>query len=593
MNVPRHTRLHRRNGTYYLRVAVPEELRFAYGKAEVWKSLRTKDPKEAARLVKIESLKVDQEFDALRKRLAGATTTITDLSDAEAERLAALWLAEELAWDEEDRRKGLDDDAYEELGDVLPLMDQLTRQALARGDRSRIAPTLGDFIYRHGLTVPEGSPAYERLSFAFLKAHVRLKDLLKARHAGEVVDTPTPPSLPPKGITLAQLIDRYMADPARAGLSEKTKDGYKVIFRLLAEVIGADKPVRSITREDCRALRDLLAAMPPNATKRFPNMTIAEVVGIAKAKGLKPVSASSVNSYLNNLSSLFNYAVHEEYMDRNPSKGLQVADNMRKKDKKHPFSMKQLQSIFNAPLYTGCQNDGAGYATPGPARPRRGRFWVPLLSLFTGMRLNECCQLEVTDVKTLDGVPCILIREDSEAGGDDSDRKRVKTDAGERFVPVHPELERLGFMDHVAQMKAKGEKRLFPDLPAGANGYYSDPFSKWFGRFLDKAGAKEGKVSFHSFRHNYRDALREADISRERVRALGGWTDNGGAEEIYGKGLKASTLRAEIEKIAYPELDLRHLYPNEGTRNTVFTNASLSTSIRPGVPTGPGQLSTP
>jgi putative transposase len=79
-------------------------------------------------------------------------------------------------------------------------------------------------------------------------------------------------------------------------------------------------------------------------------------------------------------------------------------------------------------------------------------------------------------------------------------------------------------------------------------------------RFLTQIGAKTPKTSFHSFRHCYRDALREADISQERVRALGGWTAKGGAEEIYGGGHRASTLAREIEKIGYPGLDLSRLH---------------------------------
>ena len=68
-------------------------------------------------------------------------------------------------------------------------------------------------------------------------------------------------------------------------------------------------------------------------------------------------------------------------------------------------------------------------------------------------------------------------------------------------------------------------------------------------------------VSFHSFRHNYRDALREAEIGLERVRALGGWRrDSDGEEAIYGKGLKAATLYREIEKVHYVGLELKHLH---------------------------------
>jgi integrase len=64
---------------------------------------------------------------------------------------------------------------------------------------------------------------------------------------------------------------------------------------------------------------------------------------------------------------------------------------------------------------------------------------VPLLSLWTGMRLNECVQLRTDDVAGRDGVDVVLIREDED--GD----KRLKTDASERFVPVNSELKRSDF----------------------------------------------------------------------------------------------------------------------------------------------------
>ncbi len=194
----------------------------------------------------------------------------------------------------------------------------------------------------------------------------------------------------------------------------------------------------------------------------------------------------------------------------------------------------------------------------------RGRFWVPLLSLWTGMRMGECCQLHVDDVTTLDGVPVILIDDAGEPGADEADKKRVKTVAGKRFVPVHPELQRIGFLVFAEAMRGRGEKRLFPELKPDALGYLSGPFSKWFNdkrRFIGKLDMDVKGVAFHSFRHNYRDALREAEIGLERVRALGGWRrDSEGEEAIYGKGLKAATLYREIEKVGYAGLDLTHLH---------------------------------
>lgn len=170
------------------------------------------------------------------------------------------------------------------------------------------------------------------------------------------------------------------------------------------------------------------------------------------------------------------------------------------------------------------------------------------------MRLGECVQLRTDDVARVDGVDVILVRRDEE--GD----KRLKTTASERIVPIHSELEKMGFLKYVESRRGIDEIRLFPELPKGKGGYYSDPFQKWFSRFLNHIGVKTPTTSFHSFRHSFRTALDNADISAERVRVLGGWTRGGGTENMYGSGYRASALAEEIEKVRYDGLDLSHLH---------------------------------
>jgi len=51
------------------------------------------------------------------------------------------------------------------------------------------------------------------------------------------------------------------------------------------------------------------------------------------------------------------------------------------------------------------------------------------LSLWSGMRLNECCQLMIDDVRYVREIPIIVIAEDPQGEGDEGDAKRVKTEA--------------------------------------------------------------------------------------------------------------------------------------------------------------------
>lgn len=48
--------------------------------------------------------------------------------------------------------------------------------------------------------------------------------------------------------------------------------------------------------------------------------------------------------------------------------------------------------------------------------------------------------------------------------------------------------------------------------------------------------------------------------ARERVRAIMGWTGSGMEEQVYGQGYLARVLASEVEKINYPDLDLRHVH---------------------------------
>jgi integrase len=301
-------------------------------------------------------------------------------------------------------------------------------------------------------------------------------------------------------------------------------------------------------------VRDVLASLPANARKKFTGMTLVEAARHAEKHHLEPMKPVTANGHLNKLSTLLRWAEREEYIDRNPAIGLSVAaPAINRREARKSFTSGQLNAIFQAPIYTGCINDERSYSKAGTNHPRRGRFWLPIISLFHGLRLNEAAQLQIEDIREQHGVDVILVRP--------GEGKMLKSAAASRLVPVHPEATRIGFLRHVSEMKQAGEIWLFPELPTDRRGYRSDAFQKWFSRFLDSIHAKEPKAgSFHCFRHTWRDALREANTPEERVNALGGWAGNGGMSSLYGTGLRADTLLQEISKVEYPGLDLSHLY---------------------------------
>ena len=361
--------------------------------------------------------------------------------------------------------------------------------------------------------------------------------------------------------TLGEVYDLYTADP-RHTWCERTRIAYRTTRKWVMEFFGEGIGINEITREQARGFVQLLTQVPRHADRKFPSLTIVQAVEAAKQRpNAGVISIANVNAYLNKFSGVLNWAVAEGYLGKSPAKGLRLPDPVKKRDKRRPFSIDQLRRIFQSPLYTGCVDDVYGYAKIGDARPRRARFWIPIIALFSGMRMNEICQLKVADIRVLDGVHCFVVIEDGD--------KRVKTAASERAIPIHQELIEIGLLAFVDEQRAVGHAYLFHELSLGPHGYRSTNFSKWFSRFLVNIGAAEPLTCFHSFRHCFRDALRECRADREVSLALGGWTSNGGAvgiDGIYGDGFRASVLNEAINRVRFAELCLYHLSAGAGAK---------------------------
>ena len=62
-------------------------------------------------------------------------------------------------------------------------------------------------------------------------------------------------------------------------------------------------------------------------------------------------------------------------------------------------------------------------------------------------------------------------------------------------------------------------------VAAGTTG--AAAYSKWFGRYIGGHGVTDEAKVFHSFRHNFTDALQFAAVNEDVSRALVGHTQGG------------------------------------------------------------------
>jgi integrase len=165
-------------------------------------------------------------------------------------------------------------------------------------------------------------------------------------------------------------------------------------------------------------------------------------------------------------------------------------------------------------------------------------YWLPLIGLHTGMRINEIAQLALSDITIEDGIVCLHVTDDADDDDDDDGvrrrrAKRVKTEAGRRIVPIHDALVSLGLLEYAHMVRQAGHRSLFPELIGGRDGP-GQPASKQFARYCDRVGLNDPALVFHSFRHGAIGRMRAAGIRKELSMVVVGHTPADDVHDSYG-----------------------------------------------------------
>jgi len=488
---------------------------------------------------------LDQEFENATRQAQPAT--VETLTNTEIERLAALYHHRLLEEDEEIRREGLNDRAFRKLDEIIDINEAGAGYDLARGDISLVEWEVDDLLSSHGIQLNKGSNAYNKLSYEILKATVRASKELRERQGGGVVDTPPMPSQTvsvhqPSNAdseTITTVFDKWDGSAKRP---LKTVNEFRRHIRRFVEVCG-DLPVDAITKRHISAYRETIVRLPTHLDHKTRKLPVPKILERTKGQpDLKRLSPGAVQKAIRAVSAVLGYAVESGYVDHNVASGVKVrgvgTGQVRRKD----YEIHHLNTIFGSPVFTeGERPKGGG----GEAAA-----WLPLLSLYSGARLEELGQLLVNDVKTVDGVDCLEL--DTFGGG-----KKLKTVSSRRIVPIHSELVRIGFLKHVDKMREAKERRVFPNVTSGAleGETKTAAFSAWWSRYVRGLGIDDVDKPFHAFRHTFKTFCRASKIAKEYHDAI---TGHAGSDvgDGYGSGHPVSVLVEEVEKLTFRGLML-------------------------------------
>lgn len=521
-------RRHRQH--FYSRVIVPTNLREVLGRREIQKSLGT----ESQTLASLRGAVWEGHVASLFLHLQHHKEHMTE------DEIAALtqhWLSTQLEVGEEDRRsRTVGDDERDAIS--LALSDALedTWLALIQNNYRGVVPDVDALLASHHTALPKDSEAYHRLCREVLKAKQGVLRIEMDRWNGNYRHTPHPapqrttaPSLGPS-LSFPEAVTKYMTHNAhRAPGTLRAKQD---VLKRFAEVVG-EKSVRTYTKQDCIAYRGAVSHLPLHIGTRYPGKTALEVLALVKDRPEVPrLSKQTVNQDLVHLSHFFSWLIDEGYhAGPNPVEGLQYEGI--EAEHHDPFTKEELTRIFSAPTYA---------ATLHANRPER--FWLPLISLYSGARRGEIAGLAVGDIRTEHGVWFFDITPDTARG------RRLKNKASKRRVPIHSHLIALGFLDFVKRRKDAGESLLFPKRTDEGRTSVDDAVGKWLARLLRSLGITSGKKSFHSFRSTVITALHAAGVDGETRRAITGHGGKDVHEAVYLQPA-LPTLKEATEKLDF------------------------------------------
>lgn len=376
-----------------------------------------------------------------------------------------------------------------------------------------------------------------------------------------------------KNTRLSVLLGQYIADN-RASWRPNTLSTNQDRADILLSLAG-DVPLKELDRDLLRELVKKAALLPDSrhlVRSRFKctSASALQLIDLAKTHSLPTLTPQALKKLIAGFGEILNWGLKQDMLVRNPAAGL--ADDAFKQvggkrkadaDQRSAFTSVDLGRVFGFSWFA----QGTGKRTKRGIfhvyRPHY--FWLPLLALYTGGRLNELSQLYLADVVTLEsGVSYLdfnlvgegkLDLDDDDADTSTAGDKSLKNTNASRVVPLHPVLMELGLVKYVEALKAAGHSRLFPELAHDPVKGYGKAAGSWFNeRFLgEQLGmVRNGTKTFHSLRHNFATALGDALVpSSIKSQLLGHSRGSSETEKRYDKGRQATQLADYVKALNF------------------------------------------
>ncbi|MHA7838372.1 MAG: tyrosine-type recombinase/integrase [bacterium] len=317
---------------------------------------------------------------------------------------------------------------------------------------------------------------------------------------------PASPDVSPlnRAPTLSEALTHYEREQWATGRWREGKAGRAAMaeLRRFLDFVG-DKPLCEITRDEIRAFRD--------------------------HRG-ETLRASTLNiKVVSRLVALFNHCRGEGWITQLPTAGLRVRDGVSRRDRRRPFTVRELEQVFGPSWAQECRGDDH-------------KLHCGRLLLATGARVEEIAQLRLEDIGREPDRVAITIT-------DRHPEQHLKNAASRRVIPLHSALV-PGFARYLESVENAGHEWLFHRWSRTPTQPRSAPLVKTFGPYLRKrCGITDRRVVLHSLRHSFKQQLQEVGAPDSLIADVLGHTHPGHTHGTYGDATNIETMSEWIERL--------------------------------------------
>ncbi len=542
----------KRGSIYYYRRRLPRP-----HSGDVALSLGTNHFREAEYLAKV----LDYIFDSFFKDEA----ELTDIKAILREQLrAALEADRQHHLNTPPRRPvySLDVGQYEDPVDVDTevvhhLLDD-AREAKARRDPQSIQAQLDNLMRTKGISEEHRT----ELGLGLLQVQVQMfEQALVNLKGGTVSQVDLGPVAAPAAVPLVQTepvdnselfsvaVEAYITYGLnRKGWKNQSLSQSRMVYRGFVEICG-DLPVQQYEHAHLTKFYDLLQELPSLWSKspEWRDMSLRDIAKAVKGGNHKLLTMKTISRYFSSLSGFFDYLKSRgEFDGENPARGFKFPNNKRLNENRDMWKGENLRRLLSSPIWAGSLSEHRR-SLPGTVIIEDAKYWLPLLALYHGNRLEECAQLRREDIQEEDGIWFMNITDEGE--------RQTKSMASNRRVPLHPRIEELGFLDYVRRVSVTADDRIFPKLRAGGSDKkYGHGYTKGFTKYRKDIGVYERGLDYHSFRGGVVTKLYAAGVPEEHIDELCGYAGGGTGRRVYKKTpLPLKLLKEAISKVEWPE----------------------------------------